>query len=297
MLKKIAILAMAGAVALVSACDRGGYANNEPRQDPDLRALRGSMPNNSHRVCLIDDPNQIDRCVIGETLYALTGKDNEQKLSIFLAAHCNLDKAVVYNESGVICEYMPHSVEVAAKRPSIYTYRNNKQFLSNYFKKLSQIPGIEKISSDFYDKEGGYVLFLTKAQHSDSEMIRPGKEIIIESSRIYYDGSSSGFAVEDYLADDKSVLYPAFKLLGKGDHARIYLSLNEANVEVLSTGNHSEIGLPVIFDIKVLEVREPSKEFIEQQRKAAAAAEAARQQAEQPQEAPQGEEQNNSESK
>lgn len=180
---------------------------------------------------------------------------NEARSLVFVAKYCDMERPVVYSKEGVACTFKPHSLYDAGAIAEATQYQMNVLGSEAFFKKVSEIPGVEKFTDPAFGNQGGYRIYLKHSSEKDGMKIGADTSARILTKRIDMEGNVLGFYHEEL---NYANLNPQMKILTSGllagDHVKLVFDTALQNEQPLWRTSSLEFGQPYIWEVEVLSV-------------------------------------------
>lgn len=240
---KVLVLSLSAA-ALVSACQKPAVSEAAPAQMASAPARNGDLTvirdfdYATGRLCIVHNLTDTYKCAVGDTLQFMPPKWGNAQLPLLIAAQCNLAKNVVYNDSGLVCEYQPKvnlDGTIALVMAGTYTPANATALEAQdlyalqlerseaLFERLGALENAERVSAPAHFADPGILYFYVERAPDSARLLKTGEPVALKVRAL------SPFSGVAYSTEEVNVRlddsYPYAALLSSlkvGDTVRLY---------------------------------------------------------------------------
>ena len=257
----------AAAAALLAGCNDSTASTSAaaPAASADDAVMQSSLLHKRLPAsCFVKDSDNLPFCMTGDTLIYEPNPDKKDQATVneVIGGYCDATKALTVHGNSVICSFQQNRTYNANPVNQQAIVASNLQTGADYLAQVERIPGIQQLD------QGIYVLYL---QHgaNDAPAVTNDVAVQIETKLLNPELRVHSYMLDDLLTLDSlaqgNPFAKIFPTLKKGDVVRVYIDFR--NYPGVWNVDSSLQGLPYIWEVKVLDVKD--KALVIQQQKAA----------------------------
>ena len=214
--------------------------------------------------CFVNDSDNLAFCMPGDTLIYEPNPEKEHQASVnqVIGGFCDTARPLTIHGSSVICSFRQNRSYNANPVNQQAIVASNLQTGADYLAQTAKIPGIKTIAP------GIYVLYLQQAP-KEAPAVTNDAAVQIETKLLTPELRVHSYMLNDLLTLDSLAQGNPFALvlptLKKGDVVRVYIDYrNYPNVWNVDS---SLQGMPYIWEVKILDVKDQATAAELQQRR------------------------------
>lgn len=208
-------------------------------------------------TCKVDNSDHLGFCLPGDTLiYRPDPKKKDQKDALdVIGDFCAQEKPIILTDKGLACTFRENRTYTADPINQQAIVGSNRTIAREYLSAVAKIPGIREAV------KGIYIIKLENGS-KDAPVVSDKNVVEIEAKLLTLDLKVHSYMLNDRLLMSKlgknnpfASILPGLK---QGDSVRAYIDFEE--FPGIWNVSNSMIGLPYIWEVKILSVKEASAE-------------------------------------
>lgn len=259
MFKKISIVSLISLLVVCSCSkvENQDTGNNAPTMQNRTVNTEVKLRDRLPATCKVDNSDNLGFCLPGDTLiYRPDPKKEDQKDTLdVIGDFCAQEKPIIITDKGLACTFRENRTYTADPINQQAIVGSNRTIAREYLSAIAKIPGIKEAV------KGIYVIKLESGS-KDAPIISDKNDVEIEAKLLTLDLKVHSYMLNDRLSMNKlgknnpfASILPGLK---QGDTVRAYIDFEE--FPGIWNVSNSMIGLPYIWEVKILSVNESNTE-------------------------------------